>query len=67
MEIIIKLGESLMVHDEDPTAVDEAIIVLHKGMQVDKLNYECTNALARAYEKKGDLINAIKYGKLATE
>jgi hypothetical protein len=32
MEIIIKLGESLMVHDEDPTAVDEAIIVLHKGM-----------------------------------
>lgn len=56
-----------MTYDEDPSAVDEAVTVLHKGMIVDPLNYDCTNALARAYEKKGDLVNAIKYGKLATE
>ncbi|CAK74901.1 unnamed protein product (macronuclear) [Paramecium tetraurelia] len=67
MDIIIKLGEALMIHDEDPTAIDQAVIVLHKGMIVDPLNQECTDALARAYEKKGDLDNAIKYGKLATE
>ncbi|CAD8177771.1 unnamed protein product [Paramecium octaurelia] len=67
MDIIIELGEALMIYDEDPTAIDEAIVILHKGMIVDPLNYECTNALARAYEKKGDLVQAIKYGKLATE
>jgi tetratricopeptide (TPR) repeat protein len=61
------LGEELMTYDEDPSAVDEAVTVLHKGMIVDPLNYDCTNALARAYEKKCDLVNAIKYGKLATE
>lgn len=66
LEIIIKLGEAYLRFEEE-NSVEEAIQVLQKGLIIDPLNYDCTNALARAYEKQGDLDNAIHYAKQATQ
>lgn len=55
-----------MLYEEDPSLIEEAIAVLLKGVTIDPLSYDCTSTLARAYEKKGDLVEAIHYAKIAT-
>lgn len=44
-----------MQYDEDSTAIEDAILILAKGLLIDPLHYECTSLIAKAYEKKGDL------------
>ena len=55
VKIILKLGKAYMQYDEDSTAIEDAILILSKGLIIDPFNYECTSLIAKAYEKKGDL------------
>jgi tetratricopeptide (TPR) repeat protein len=71
-KIMIKIAESyLMTPKEDEEnfnkATDYAIKYLLQVLEIEKTNYECLIGLGKAYEKKGEIDQAINFTEIAVE
>ncbi len=68
---MIKIAESyLMTSKEDENfnqATDYAVKYLLQVLEIEKNNYECLIGLGKAYEKKGEIDQAINFTEIAVE
>ena len=59
IEIMIKLGETYLMFEDDEEKLDEAIVQLLRAVEIDNKNYDGLIGLGKAYENKGDIEKAI--------
>ena len=59
IEIMIKLGETYLMFEDDEEKLDEAIVQLLRAVEIDNKNYDGLIGQGKAYENKGDIEKAI--------